>query len=246
MRYSEITNEDIGRRGFLRGLGAAAGLGTLGYQAYRQNTRQDSPPASTSDGVTQPNVATQPQRKPAPTAPVKPQRVIPKYSPQQLEKYIVDYARQHLPIDQCIQFLAQCKTETHDFRSLVEYDSSRHEQYEGGAQYKGRGYIHITHRSNYEKYGKLIGQDLVNDPDLLLYPNIAAQASIVYWKDYAWPTSQRLMRRFKDKFKTVVKAVTKSVNGGYNKLDERKKNVIYYTQMLKPGTGKIVPKKKSK
>jgi predicted chitinase len=246
-------SEALSRRDFLKGLGAAAGLSTLGYGAYQQKQRPMTDPGGsyTRDPVNKPTsvqnepamATTQPQQQTAPTAPAKPERVIPKYSPQQLERYIIDYASKYLPIDQCIQFLAQCKTETDHYRSLVEYDSDKHEKYQGGAQYKGRGYIQLTHLHNYEKYGKLVGKDLVNDPDLLLFPNIAAQVSVTYWKVYAWPTSQRLMRRFKPQFPTVVKAVTRVVNGGYKKLNERQKNVVYYTRMLDPGAGRVVPKK---
>lgn len=250
MRYKQII-EALNRRDFLKGAGAAAGLGTFGYSAYQQKQRPMTDPGASysRDPANKPTTAqnepamatTQPVQEPVATAPT---RVIPKYSPQQLEKYIIDYASKYLPVDQLIQFLAQCKTETHDYRSLVEYDSDRHEKYDGGAQYKGRGYIQLTHRHNYEKYGRLIGKDLVNDPDLLLFPNIAAQVSLVYWKVYAWPTSQRIMNKFKSQFPTVVKAVTKAVNGGYKKLDERQRNVVYYTRMLDPGAGRVVPNKK--
>lgn len=251
MRYNQFTNEDISRRGFLKGAGAAAGMSALALQAYKQkqSPMTDLGGSYSRDPVNKPTTAqnsgdiatTQPAQEPVASAP---KRVIPKYTAQQLEKFIIDYASKYLPIDQLIQFLAQCKTETHDYRSLVEYDSDKHEKYEGGAQYKGRGYIHLTHRHNYDKYGKLIGQDLVNDPDLLLLPNVAAQASLAYWKTYAWPTSQRLMKRFKPQFPTVVKAVTKAVNGGYKKLDERQKNVQYYTRMLDPGAGTSLSNKK--
>lgn len=242
MRYYEI-NEDLGRRGFLKGLGAAAGLGAVGYGAVQQKNRAwDAVGDSTSDENREDMVATQPSKADAPNAD-KP--VIPKYSPQQLEKFIIDYASKYLPVDQLIQFLAQAKTETHDFRSLIEYDSPKHSKYSGGQKYRGRGYLHITHDHNYERYGKMIGQDLVNNPDLLLRPDIAAQASLAYWKTYAWPTSQRLMTKFKNQFRTITKAVTKAVNGGYNKLDERQKNVQYYTNMFKhPGNGRVVRKSK--
>lgn len=251
MRYYQFTNEDISRRGFLKGAGAAAGMSALALQAYKQKQSPMTDPSGSysRDPLNKPTSAqnepamatTQPAQEPVASAP---KRVIPKYTPQQLEKFIIDYASKYLPVDQLIQFLAQCKTETHDYRSLVEYDSDKHERYEGGAQYKGRGYIQLTHLHNYDKYGKLIGQDLVNDPDLLLFPNVAAQASLAYWKTYAWPTSQRLMKRFKPQFPTVVKAVTKAVNGGYKKLDERQRNVQYYTRMLDPGAGRSLTNKK--
>ena len=51
-----------------------------------------------------------------------------------------------------------------------------------GYKYRGRGFNQLTGRSNYESIGKLIGADLVNKPDLLLDPKIAAQANIAYNK----------------------------------------------------------------
>jgi predicted chitinase len=39
--------------------------------------------------------------------------------------------------------------------------------------YYGRGYVQITWKSNYLKFGSLIGLDLVNNPDLALRADIA-------------------------------------------------------------------------
>ena len=40
--------------------------------------------------------------------------------------------------------------------------------------YYGRGFVQITWKENYEKFGKLLGIDLVEDPDLALRPRYAA------------------------------------------------------------------------
>ncbi len=50
-----------------------------------------------------------------------------------------------------------------------------------GAKYRGRGYIQITGRSNYAKFGNLINKDLVNQPELAAFPSIAAQIAVLYW-----------------------------------------------------------------
>lgn len=48
-----------------------------------------------------------------------------------------------------------------------------------GHRYRGRGYVQITGRSNYERAGKLLGIDLINKPDLALDPEIAARILVV-------------------------------------------------------------------
>jgi len=52
-----------------------------------------------------------------------------------------------------------------------------------GGKYIGRGYIQLTGRSNYARYGKMIGRDLLNDPKLLSDPTIAAEVSVKYMLD---------------------------------------------------------------
>lgn len=44
-----------------------------------------------------------------------------------------------------------------------------------GYRYRGRGYVQLTGRSNYTKMTKLLGVDLVNNPDLALDHTIAAK-----------------------------------------------------------------------
>ncbi len=49
-----------------------------------------------------------------------------------------------------------------------------------GAKYIGRGYIQITGRGNYKVYSDLTGHDLINNPQLLNQPDIAAEVSVKY------------------------------------------------------------------
>ena len=51
-----------------------------------------------------------------------------------------------------------------------------------GYKYRGRGFIQITGKENYQKIGKMIGEDLVANPDLANDPKIAAKIIPAYFK----------------------------------------------------------------
>jgi putative chitinase len=270
MRARQFITDDISRRGFLGGLLGAAGMGTLGYSAYHQNARQNAPGASTSDGNRPDMVATQPSKADAPT---DSQKVVQKYSPDQLKDYIIDYARKYLPLNQVVSFIAQVSHETHDFRSLEEnlnysapvlsrkypklfppklaekvvtspsrdriiantiyanrmgngdYDSG------DGYKYRGRGYIQLTGRENYEKMGKLLNVDLVNNPDLAIRPDLAAQIAVNFWKT-----------RVSNKVNTNnIAQVTKKISGSSKQgIKSRTEKLKKYTKEL---GGQVMPGK---
>lgn len=52
-----------------------------------------------------------------------------------------------------------------------------------GDRYKGRGYIQLTGRSNYQTYGQRLGVDLQNQPDLASDPTVAARILAAFLKD---------------------------------------------------------------
>lgn len=51
-----------------------------------------------------------------------------------------------------------------------------------GYKYRGRGFNQITFKDTYKNIGNIIGQDLVNNPDLLNEPKIAADAAAAYFR----------------------------------------------------------------
>lgn len=77
---------------------------------------------------------------------------------------------------QIAYILATAQHESDGFKTLEEYaDGSA---YEGrsdlgntnsgdGVKYKGRGFVQLTGRVNYDKYSKIVGKDLINNPELL-------------------------------------------------------------------------------
>jgi predicted chitinase len=52
-----------------------------------------------------------------------------------------------------------------------------------GGNFIGRGYIQLTGRANYKRYGDMVGKDLINNPTLLSDPTIAAEVSVKYMLD---------------------------------------------------------------
>lgn len=84
-------------------------------------------------------------------------------------------------------FLAQMSHESGGFNYKEEISGGK-DSYDGGKRYKGRGYIQLTHRYNYAKYGKEFGVDLVKNPDLAKDGELAAKIAVSYWMRNVRPT----------------------------------------------------------
>lgn len=96
-----------------------------------------------------------------------------------------------------------------------------------GFKFRGRGFIQITGRGNYTRYGELIHHDLTGNPDLALQADVSALVAAAFWKDNG-------LNRLADTGDSeVVHAITQRVNGGTNGLDER----IRYFQLAAQALG---------
>ncbi len=95
-----------------------------------------------------------------------------------------------------------------------------------GFKYRGRGVIQLTGKDNYTKYGKMLGLDLVGNPDLAADPKVAAQIAVAYWKSRVPAAAAQA---------GDVAAVTKAINGGENGLSSRQQNFQKYMQQAKAG-----------
>lgn len=124
-------------------------------------------------------------------------------------------------------FFAQLAHETAGFKYLHELGGASYfKKYDGrmgngvgeGAKYKGRGLIQLTGKDNYRAYGKKLGVDLLNNPDLAAAPAIALEIACLYWND-------RNLNRYADK--EDIRAITRAINGGYNGLEDR---IKYYNR----------------
>jgi hypothetical protein len=85
--------------------------------------------------------------------------------------------------DVCLGVLPTIAIETAStFTPLHEYGTPADwAGYEGGAAYAGRGFIQLTHLSNYRAAGAALGLDLAGNPDLALSPEVAAGVMAWFW-----------------------------------------------------------------
>jgi putative chitinase len=142
---------------------------------------------------------------------------IAKYLPMinaTLDKYSIN-----TPMRIC-HFLAQIIHESGSFRYTTELDSGQ--AYEGradlgntqpgdGPLFKGRGFIQLTGRENYDEYGGSIGVDLISNPELVAtdYP---ADVSGWFW-------NKKNLNALADQ--DGLTAITERINGGTNGLQDR-------------------------
>lgn len=52
---------------------------------------------------------------------------------------------------------------------------------DGGPQYRGRGWIQLTHDYNYKACGEFLKMDLLGNPDLAVDPEVSGQSTLWYW-----------------------------------------------------------------
>ena len=148
-----------------------------------------------------------------------------------VNKDVVDGLSKYLPAEmekagittklRIAHFLAQIGHESDHFRTTKEYASGN--EYEGrkdlgnvkkgdGKRYKGRGVLQITGRANYERYGKKLGIDLVNKPELAETPEVSVKTAVAFWSDHN-------LNALADK--DDLRHITKTINGGYNGYNSR-------------------------
>lgn len=118
-------------------------------------------------------------------------------------------------------FIAQVAHESGGFNYVRELASG--EAYEGrvdlgntqagdGQRYRGRGFIQITGRANYQAVSDALGTDFVGNPELLEEVDSAARSAAWFW-------DSRRLNELADK--GDFRAITKRINGGYNGLADR-------------------------
>jgi putative chitinase len=95
-----------------------------------------------------------------------------------------------------------------------------------GFKFRGRGYIQLTGRDNYTRFAKFIGEDTVNNPDLVATKYPLASAAFFFDSNKLWVICD------KGADAATVTAVTKRVNGGTIGLPDRIKHFKEYYELL--------------
>lgn len=95
-----------------------------------------------------------------------------------------------------------------------------------GYKFRGRGYIQLTGKSNYTKFGNFIGEDLISNPDLVATKYPLASAAFFFDSNGIWSICDR------GSTDEVVTAVTKRVNGGTIGLADRINHFRKYYALL--------------
>lgn len=98
-----------------------------------------------------------------------------------------------------------------------------------GVRFKGRGPIQLTGRANYQRFGQLLGVDLVGAPESAAAPQVAFRIAALYW-------ANRGLNALADA--GDFREITRRINGGFNGLPDRTK----YFERAKTALAEFVSK----
>lgn len=96
-----------------------------------------------------------------------------------------------------------------------------------GWKFRGRGYIQLTGKSNYIKFGSFIGEDVSINPDLVATKYPLASAAFFFNNNNLWSICDR------GSDESTITSVTKRVNGGTHGLTDRINKFKFYWSLLK-------------
>ena len=93
-----------------------------------------------------------------------------------------------------------------------------------GKRFKGRGPIQVTGRANYQRYGALIGKDLVATPQLAATPEVGFATAALFWQKNG-------LNQLADA--GDFKGITQRINGGQNGAADRERFFALAQEVLK-------------
>ncbi|MCW8309912.1 hypothetical protein K7A41_01605 [Sphingobacterium sp. InxBP1] len=93
-----------------------------------------------------------------------------------------------------------------------------------GWKYRGGGALQITGGSDYKRYG---GQELYDNPDLI------GESAYYFTTAVREFDAKNIWAKAKDLSEESIRAVCRTVNGGYNGLADRRDKINYYASLWK-------------
>lgn len=89
------------------------------------------------------------------------------------------------------------------------------EESKDGFKYRGGGYLHLTGKENYKKFGEYIGVDLITNPELVATKYPLSSAAFFFNNNKIWDICDE------GSSDEVIKKVTKKINGGLIGIQDR-------------------------
>lgn len=96
-----------------------------------------------------------------------------------------------------------------------------------GFKYRGRGFIQLTGKNNYTSFAGFIGEDTVNNPDLVATKYPLASAAFYFNSNKLWTICDGGVTE------AIISTVTKRINGKLIGLPDRIKHFNEYYSLLK-------------
>jgi len=93
-----------------------------------------------------------------------------------------------------------------------------------GWKYRGRGFLQITGKENYENLYKSTGINCINNPDILLNEADAMISALWFW-------NKKGLNIFADE--DNISTITKRINGGFIGIEHRKELLFKYKTELR-------------
>jgi len=94
-----------------------------------------------------------------------------------------------------------------------------------GKRFKGRGLIQLTGRSNYERYNSAVPVDVVDRPELVAGPDLAADVAGWYWSTHELSEIAAKGNGGPQVDERTLRVVTREINGGHNGIDDRRERL---------------------
>jgi putative chitinase len=104
--------------------------------------------------------------------------------------------------------------------------------YNGGCAYRGRGFIQLTHRYNYQAAGGALGVDLVGNPDLARSAAHSPRIAVWFWDEHN-------LNGLADALN--IGAITVAVNGSGASAETRRVRCDHFKTAIQVLTGTAPP-----